>query len=350
MSLGRLEVRRSPADTVVVGSRGDNRDVISAWPARAAGRLARLPGPAVVALGLVVVTGIALLDYMTGPQVLLSVFYLLPVMAVAWTTRSTIDGLIVACASAFVGPIEALLAGFAHISLPVAMWNGAMRLGLFCIVLYLLERMRLLVDQLQERAMVDELTGLANLRALREAIGREIERARRFNHPLALAYLDVDDFKRVNDHSGHVTGDRVLISLASVARATARSVDTVARVGGDEFVVLMPETGAAAALPLADRIREAFSRAVTFEDTPVTCSIGLAGFVLAPISGEELLAVADALMYEAKAAGGDTVQARDVEPSDKLGVGQDAAAPATRGSSKAPIALSTGSASHPSPG
>jgi diguanylate cyclase (GGDEF)-like protein len=306
-------VQQPRADTVFVGSLADNSAAVSSRLPRDTGELVRVPRPVVVALGLATVAAIAILDYMTGPQVLLSVFYLLPVMAVAWATRSTVCALIVASSTALIGPLEALLKGFVHISLAVAIWNGAMRLVMFCIVLYLLERMRLLVEQLQEQAMADALTGLANLRALREVIAHEIERSRRFNHPLALAYMDVDEFKQINDRDGHEAGNRVLVSLASVARATIRSVDTVARVGGDEFVVLMPETDAEAALPLADRLSEAFSRAVTFHDAPVTCSIGLASFERAPESVDQTLAAADALMYEAKAAGGNAVQAREVE-------------------------------------
>jgi diguanylate cyclase (GGDEF)-like protein len=100
----------------------------------------------------------------------------------------------------------------------------------------------------------------------------------------------------------------VLIALAGLARATARSVDTVARIGGDEFVILMPETDARAAVPLAERLRAVCSRAAGSDAVPVTCSVGVVTFECAPTDVEDLLASADALMYEAKAAGGDTVR------------------------------------------
>jgi diguanylate cyclase (GGDEF)-like protein len=279
----------------------------------AATRLARLPRAGMVAVGLVLIVAIAFLDHVTGPRIVLNVFYLLPVMLVAWATASTGCGLIVAVATFLVGPIEAALTGFRYDSLPVAIWNGAVRLAVFCIVLLLMARVRTLMSRLEEQALADELTGLANLRALRETVAREIERSRRFNHPMTLAYLDVDDFKAVNDRVGHDAGDRVLISLASVARATTRSIDTVVRVGGDEFVILMPETGAETALPVADRLREAFSRAVKVEGVPVTCSIGLASFERPPASVDEMLIAADELMYEAKAGGGDAVRQMDVD-------------------------------------
>jgi diguanylate cyclase (GGDEF)-like protein len=278
----------------------------------AATRFTRLPRPAIVAVGLVLITAIAYFDYLTGPRILLNIFYLLPVMLVAWACGSSACGLIVAVGTFLVGPLEAMVTGFNSVSLPVAIWNGAVRLSVFCIVLFLMAKVRTLMSKLEEQALVDELTGLANLRALRETGATEIERSRRFNHPLSLAYLDIDDFKAVNDRVGHAAGDRVLVALASVARATMRSIDTVVRVGGDEFVILMPETGDETALPLADRLRAAFSRAVKVEGVPITCSIGLASFRRSPASVDEMLATADELMYEAKADGGDAVRAVEV--------------------------------------
>ena len=278
-------------------------------------RFARLPRPAMVVAGLVLITAIAYFDYLTGPRVLLSIFYLLPVMLVTWASGSSACGLTVAVGAFLVGPIEAAITDFSYVSLPVAIWNGAVRLSVFCVVLLLMARVRTLMSKLEEQALADELTGLANLRALREIVAKEIARSRRFNHPLSLAYLDIDSFKTVNDRAGHEAGDRVLISLASVARATVRSIDTVVRVGGDEFVILMPETGDETARPLVDRLRDAFSRAVKVEGVPVTCSIGLASFRRPPASVDEMLAAADELMYEAKAGGGDVVRAAEVTSS-----------------------------------
>ena len=224
------------------------------------------------------IAAIAWLDVVTGPKLLLNVFYLLPVMFVAWATASTAYGLLAVLATFLVGPLEAYLDGFRVFSLPLAAWNAGMRTAVFCIVLVLLAEMRTLVARLQERSLTDELTGVANRRAFLEVAAREIERSRRYQHELSLAYLDIDEFKAVNDRDGHAVGDRVLIALAGLARATARSVDTVARMGGDEFVILMPETDARAALPLAERLRAACSRATGAEAARITCSVGLVTF------------------------------------------------------------------------
>ena len=277
-------------------------------------RFASLPRVAVVVLGLLLVLGIAYLDF-TGPsKLVVSIFYLLPVMLVAWLSRSTICGLIVAAATFAADPVGNVLTDYRHSTLPLALWSGAMRFAVFCIVLALMAKVRSLLARLEEQATTDELTGLANLRAAHETMAREIERSKRFGHPLTLAYLDIDHFKEVNDRAGHAAGDRVLVGVASVARASTRAIDTVARVGGDEFVVLMPETGADTALPLVDRLREAFARAVRVEDQPLTCSIGLASFQRPPASVDEMMEAADRLMYEAKTAGGGDVCQREVRP------------------------------------
>ena len=271
-------------------------------------RLQRLPRVAVLLCGLALIAGIAWLDNVTGPKLLLNVFYLLPVMLVAWVTASTAYGLLAVLATFLVGPLETYFDGLGFYSLPVAAWNAGMRTAVFCIVLLLLAEVRKLVARLQEQSLTDELTGLANRRAFLDVAAREIERSRRYRHELSLAYLDIDAFKAANDRFGHAVGDRVLIALAGLARATARSVDTVARIGGDEFVILMPETDAPDALPLVERLRTACSRAAGTGAEPVTSSIGLVTFERAPVDLEELLTSADVLMYEAKAAGGDRVR------------------------------------------
>jgi diguanylate cyclase (GGDEF)-like protein len=270
-------------------------------------RASRLPRPVVLLIGVLAIAAIAGLDYVTGPRLLLNVFYLLPVMFVAWLTASSVYGLLAVLATFLVGPLEAYLDGFHFYSLPVAAWNAGMRAAVFCIVILLLAEVSRLVDRLQAQSQTDELTGVANRRAFFEVATGEIERSRRYHHELSLAYIDIDRFKIVNDRDGHALGDRALVALASVARATVRTVDTVARLGGDEFVILMPETDASVALPLAERLCTACSKAAGSGERTVTCSVGLVTFVRPPHDLEELLGRADALMYEAKQAGGDRV-------------------------------------------
>ena len=158
-------------------------------------------------------------------------------------------------------------------------------------------------------AMTDPLSGVANLRSFGDTAEVELDRSRRYNHPLSLAFLDIDDFKGVNDEFGHSEGDRLLRSFADVLTSSVRSVDSVARLGGDEFVVMMPETGSKDALSLAHRLKDALTSVVEIGGgRPLTCSIGVATFIAAPASIEEMVEEADKLLLAAKAAGKNVVR------------------------------------------
>ena len=115
-------------------------------------------------------------------------------------------------------------------------------------------------EQLRRQATVDELTGLANHRRFQEVLSREALRTRRSGRPLALALLDIDDFKQVNDTHGHQQGDEVLAAVASVVRDHSRDIDEPARYGGEELAVVLPQTDLEGAAQLAERMREAVER------------------------------------------------------------------------------------------
>ena len=155
-------------------------------------------------------------------------------------------------------------------------------------------------------AVTDELTGLANRRRFMEVLELELRRADRFASPLALVLADLDDFKLVNDRFGHQTGDDVLRALSRVFRASLRDVDLPARLGGEEFAVLLPETDAVGAEGLAERLRAELAalRLLGPGEAPlhVTASFGVAVYPAAG-SGDDLLTSADTALYAAKAAG-----------------------------------------------
>ena len=154
-------------------------------------------------------------------------------------------------------------------------------------------------DELIELATVDELTRLHTRKALLAELRNELARARRFGRPLTLAFLDVDQFKQLNDTRGHAFGDRVLRDIAEVLRTSIRPMDLAGRYGGDEFVIGIVEATEAAARPVAERIHR---RMAALAETGATLSIGLAG-LRASDTLDTLLARADAAMYRAKALG-----------------------------------------------
>ena len=168
-------------------------------------------------------------------------------------------------------------------------------------------------ETVERQAVTDELTGLANVRAFTSILERELERGRRFETPLALVMLDLDDFKLVNDTYGHQQGDEVLAQVAGVLRDLSRELDTPARYGGEEMALVLPQTDIEGAEMLAERIREAVEalrvpRVGGGGALCVTASFGVASVPFSAIDREGLIAAADAALYRAKRGGKNRVE------------------------------------------
>jgi diguanylate cyclase (GGDEF)-like protein len=184
----------------------------------------------------------------------------------------------------------------------------------------------LLHREAQRLSVTDPLTGAGNLRHMTTTLAREVERATRFDRPLALLLMDLDHFKRVNDTYGHTVGDAVLRELSRRVAACVREVDTVARYGGEEFVVITPETDTDGALHLASRICEAIREApfmVGEDNVIVTVSIGVASLPSHGTSSGDLVRAADDGLYAAKRAGRDRYQLAPLPASTAAAGGGD---------------------------
>ena len=168
-------------------------------------------------------------------------------------------------------------------------------------------------EAIERQAVTDELTGLANVRALMSILDREIERSRRFDTPLGLVMVDIDDFKVVNDTHGHQQGDEVLAHVAAVLRGMSRDLDVAARYGGEEIAVVLPQTDASGAELLAERMRAAVeelqvARVGGGGTLGVTASFGVAALPGDARDRSELIAAADSALYRAKRAGKNRVE------------------------------------------
>lgn len=182
-------------------------------------------------------------------------------------------------------------------------FNILMQFSSFGVVAFLVAGIRGRYDLERELSRRDTLTGLSNSRAFYELAELLLAGARRSERPLTIAYLDLDNFKAVNDTRGHLEGDLALQATAEILRTGTRGSDVVARLGGDEFAVLLPETGPDAARMLLERLHDAHAAAMGKHDWPITASIGAITFLRAPGSVEAAVQGADALMYRAKHEG-----------------------------------------------
>ena len=195
------------------------------------------------------------------------------------------------------------------------------------VVASLAARLRALIARLADAARTDVLTGLLNRRGFEELIEIELERARRSDRPLVLAVGDIDHFKQLNDRFGHRVGDRALQRLSQALFANKRRIDRVARIGGEEFALIMPDSGEHDGYIAAERLRWAVHEAFEGEAAPITISFGVASFPKHGGSAETLFHAADQAMYAAKELGRDRTVIYNAEIAGALvhGSGGDTA-------------------------
>ena len=262
-------------------------------------QLSRSHRIAVFVACLLLVALLGLVDWLTGSQISFSIFYLVPVAIASWLVgRWAGIGLSALCAAVWA---VADLAGGSHYSHPlIPVWNAMMRGGFFLITTLLLVNLRRILEREQAHSREDALTGAGNWRSFSDIAERELARVRREHSPLSVGYLDLDDFKKVNDTLGHAAGDDVLVLVAELLGQGTRTVDFVARLGGDEFAVILPGTDQEGAARLFARIHAALQDAAGRRGWPVGFSVGIVTWRVPPASVQDLVKAADDLMYQAK--------------------------------------------------
>ena len=270
-------------------------------------------------LGLALISVIGVFDLWTGPALSFGVFYFLPVAAGAWF-GSLAHGLLLSLAGAAAWHVVDTLEG-PPLAPVVRTWNDLVRFGVFTISASLLTRLRAAMAHERLLARTDPLTGAANGRTFYEALGAEARWSRELGRPLTLAYLDLDNFKQLNDRLGHSAGDRVLRHLAQAIRRNIRGEDVFARLGGDEFALLLPETDTPGALSVLARIHALLGEEMSGQGWPVTASIGAATFVRPPLDVDLMIHQVDALMYAVKRRGKNHFDHVAVSEAEAAGAG-----------------------------
>jgi len=257
---------------------------------------------------LILLTGAAMLligvgDYFaTNAYLEFSVFFLLPISFVTWFVSRRAGFFASLMTGAVILGVNLSSSIYLKNS-EIAYWNALLWAGFFCLITAIIADLKVLHYRERELARVDSLTGAATRLAFYEFARDEVNRARRANQPITLAYLDIDSFKEINDHNGHNRGDRVLHAVAQSIRTSIRRTDMVARMGGDEFAVLLPNTSREAGNTLLLKVFNLLTMAMNQRGWPVTFSVGAVTFLNAPDSVERMLESADQAMYSVKQSG-----------------------------------------------
>ncbi len=257
------------------------------------------PRARLVFLSVVLVLLLGVIDYLTGFELTFSLFYLLPVSIVSWGVGRR-AGLLIAALSVLIWSLSNLLAGETVSSTFIVVWNTVTRLLIFVVLSLLLNALRRVLDEERRHARTDPLTGALNRRAFYELVNTRILFARPTPPPCTLVYLDLDNFKVVNDTFGHNTGDVVLLTVVDTIAQNIGPEDAVARLGGDEFIILMMETDPQALTAVVARLQDGLLAAMRAQDWPVTFSIGVLTFLRPAASVGQMITLADRLMYRVK--------------------------------------------------
>jgi diguanylate cyclase (GGDEF)-like protein len=247
-----------------------------------------------IALGLAVIGLGGLVDVTTGRDLSLSIVYIGGVAFMAW-----IGSFRVALLGAIAAAVAVTTDGFVNSVGPAtAVSNAVTAFALLIATAAIVDRLRKALIRESNQARYDPLTGLPNRRACEERGALELARLERLGDALSVAFLDFDGLKQVNDNRGHAAGDAALVHLATSSQKLLRPTDMIARIGGDEFVLLLPHTDYDEATTVIRRIQARLAEADGGE--PASVTVGLVTWRSAPPSVEQLFIEADALMYSAK--------------------------------------------------
>jgi diguanylate cyclase (GGDEF)-like protein len=272
--------------------------------------LRQLPPWAIFLLALLLMFGIGLLDYAFGPEISLSFFYILPVGIATWYGSREL-GVLCAVLSDLPLLVEQLGKDSFSNRPGFLLWTLFLQTGTMLVVVVLQDKIRALLQHEAALARIDALTGLLNRRGFIERLDYLVHLAAREHIEFALAYIDLDDFKQVNDRYGHEEGDRALRVTAHILATATRHSDVAGRLGGDEFALLLHGVDQDRAAYLMREMHELFRRTFKRERLALTCSIGCVAFKCTIPDVATAIRAADALMYEVKRRGKDSVLVED---------------------------------------
>jgi diguanylate cyclase (GGDEF)-like protein len=261
-------------------------------------RLSKM-GAVGLAMGLLII--VAWVDWQVRSEIGLSVFYIIPIIILTWRLGLQL-GLASSCVAGIIWMINEFHT-FQKDSLLIVLWNTAMRLMIFALISLLLNQFQVSYQAMQDLIHKDGLTGLNNWRSFQESLAIELSRQSRYRDPMTLVFMDVDNFKQVNDQWGHPRGDALLRAIAECLATQVRTGDVVSRLGGDEFTILLPRTDQQQAQMFINRLHPHLQALAAAEQLPVGFSLGVITYAQTTPTQTEIVAIADQLMYQAKQTG-----------------------------------------------
>ena len=259
----------------------------------------------VIILGVVFIVGG--IDYFTGVELSLSFFYLIPIAMAAWVLGKY-TGLTYSVLSATVWLVSNILSGQTFSNMFIGVWNTLIRFGFYGVVTILLAELRNALEEEHLLANTDPLTGALNRRSFNEIAEKKMIVAEVNKRPYALVYIDLDNFKTINDQLGHAIGDLVLKTVVDTIQKQIRITDFLARLGGDEFAVLLTDIGEEGARRIVQRLQQALLEKMKIHAWEITFSIGVLTFLTMPESVDEMVSLTDGLMYEVKVGGKNAIK------------------------------------------
>jgi diguanylate cyclase (GGDEF)-like protein len=270
-----------------------------------------------IILGLLLVLVIGVFRYLSGPELALSLFYLFPIAWATWHAGRW-AGILMSLAStlSWLAADLLMLSSFSNALIPYL--NETFRLIVFLIITHIIFGLKTALEKHRELAGTDPLTAVANRRVFHDLANMELNKARRYQTPISVLYLDIDDFKRINDHFGHHIGDTLLRAVAEAIKKNIRAVDVVARFGGDEFGILLAGTGAESAALVARKLKQKLQALIQDKGWPVTLSVGAVTFEILPGSVDEMINAADRQMYRAKKKGKNRIQYKIINEDEDV--------------------------------